>query len=468
MLRPFYPAAWLLVVCLLAVGAIPSTAHAQDDFSRYLKAAERLYKSLEYERALEQVQRAKKLARTLDQDVAVALHEGIILADLGKREESLVAFKTALLLDPEAKLPFKVSPKMAKDVEEIRARVRKELVDSPGPGQDAAPQAQAPSSPPQAGMPAAGAASAPPQPARTPETQELARREPAPPPPPVSPSQPAPSPASQPSRSSPLDRATLLKRAADYEARLRQQGDAAATSAAMTQLKEIREQAARAATSGQRMDVVVRLDKWERQFLAKETAAVKAEPQASPAAEPAPVSTPTEPAPAPAPANKPSRPSAIDRATLLKRASDYEAQLRERGDAADSGQAMIELKEIREQATRAATSGQRMDVAVRLDKWERRFLPPQLTAADVMAVVLAHKPAVAECVKKQREQQPGSSGRLEMRWSVQPSGAAKDVTCLSGELCSTYLAGCLTGLIQGWTFPAREGGLKTFEFPFAF
>jgi tetratricopeptide (TPR) repeat protein len=157
-----------------------------DDFSRYLKAAARLYKSLEYERALEQVQRAKKLANTLDQDVAVALHEGIILADLGKREESLVAFKTALLLDPDAK------------------------------------------------------------------------------------------------------------------------------------------------------------------------------------------------------------------------------------------------------------------------------------------VATAHRPAIAECVEKQREQQPGVSGKLVMRWSVQPDGSVKEVTCHSGELCSTYLAGCLTGLIQGWTFPVRGGAAETVELPLTF
>src|SRR5437868_4345699 len=168
MLHRFRLAYGMLAVCLLAMAAVPSTARAQDDFSRYLKAAARLYKSLEYERALEQVQRAKKLANTLDQDVAVALHEGIILADLGKREESLVAFKTALLLDPDAKLPFKVSPKMERDVEEIRTQVRKELVESPPPPPAPAPEAPAP------------------------ETQAVAGKEPGPQPAPASPPPPAP------------------------------------------------------------------------------------------------------------------------------------------------------------------------------------------------------------------------------------------------------------------------------------
>jgi hypothetical protein len=431
------------------MASVPSTARAQDDFSRYLKAAARLYKSLEYERALDQVQRAKKLANTLDQDVAVALHEGIILADMGKRDESLVAFKTALLLEPEAKLPFKVSPKMERDVEEIRTQVRKELVESPP---------------------------APPAPATSaPEAQALARKEPGPQPPPASSEQPAPAqpppgdvrqaPA-RPSqavspleRRSPIDRTVLLERVAGDEAQLRQQGNDGDTSPAMAQLKEIREKIERAKTSGQRMDVAVRLDTWERQFLAQKTASAKAEPQ---------VSAQAEPAPASAPVSQPSRPSPIDRTTLLKRVADYEEQLRQRSNAADGGPAMMQLKEMGEQAARAATSGQRMDLAMKLDNWKRQFLPPLLTPSEIMKVVTAHEPAVAECVEKQRKQQPGLSGKLEMRWSVQADGSAREVSCLSGEQCSTYLAGCLTGLIQGWIFSARGGAAETVEFSFTF
>lgn len=123
----------MLVICLLAVSAVPRTARAQDDFQRYLTAAVRLYQGLEYERALDQLQRAKQLARGVEQDVAVALHEGIILADMGKREESQAAFKTGLLLSPEAKLPFKVSPKVTRDFEAVKRRVHQELARVPPP-----------------------------------------------------------------------------------------------------------------------------------------------------------------------------------------------------------------------------------------------------------------------------------------------------------------------------------------------
>src|SRR5687767_11396097 len=120
-------ASWLLMLCLLAVGLVPRPASAQDEFDRYLTAAVQLYESLDYDQALEQLQRAKPLARGIKQDVTVALYEGILLADMGRQEQSRTAFRTALLLDPEAKLPIKVSPKVARSFEEVRTSVRKSL-----------------------------------------------------------------------------------------------------------------------------------------------------------------------------------------------------------------------------------------------------------------------------------------------------------------------------------------------------
>ncbi|WP_108077144.1 tetratricopeptide repeat protein [Vitiosangium sp. GDMCC 1.1324] len=120
----------MLAICTLAMSATPMAAHAQNTFSHYLTAAVRLYDALEYEQALEQLQQAKGLARDAEQKVTIALHEGIILADMGKREQSQTAFKTGLRLDPKAKLPLEVSPKIAHDFEEQRARVYQELASS--------------------------------------------------------------------------------------------------------------------------------------------------------------------------------------------------------------------------------------------------------------------------------------------------------------------------------------------------
>ena len=127
MRRSLRPAPWILAACLLTVGVMPRTAHAQDDFARYLESAVQLYESGENEDALEQLQRARRLARGIPQDVAVALHEGIILADMGKVEQSRAAFQRGLTLDLEAKLPIKVGPKVERSFEEVRTKVKERM-----------------------------------------------------------------------------------------------------------------------------------------------------------------------------------------------------------------------------------------------------------------------------------------------------------------------------------------------------
>jgi tetratricopeptide (TPR) repeat protein len=112
----------------LATAIIGGVAYAQEaDIDRYLVAASRLYENLEYERALEQLSKAKKLSRGPDDDATIALYEGVILADMGKKDDSEAAFREGLLLKPDAVLPVKVSPKVQSEFEAIRVTVKKEL-----------------------------------------------------------------------------------------------------------------------------------------------------------------------------------------------------------------------------------------------------------------------------------------------------------------------------------------------------
>jgi tetratricopeptide (TPR) repeat protein len=104
-----------------------AAAASEEDFQRFYNAALRLHESLEYERALEQLALARKQAGTGDQMSQVSLAEGVVLADLNKPEEAMAAFKQGLLLSPDAKLPIKVSPRVAADVEALRVKVKKEL-----------------------------------------------------------------------------------------------------------------------------------------------------------------------------------------------------------------------------------------------------------------------------------------------------------------------------------------------------
>jgi tetratricopeptide (TPR) repeat protein len=139
----------MLVTFLLAVGTLPQSAQAETVFERYFATAQRLYENLEYEQALEQLQRTMKLVQGVEQEVPVLILRGIILAEMGKQEESQKAFESALLLNPDAKLPFQVSPKVARSFEKVSARVHKELEEE----ERLRPHPKVPASPPAATAP---------------------------------------------------------------------------------------------------------------------------------------------------------------------------------------------------------------------------------------------------------------------------------------------------------------------------
>lgn len=116
-----------LVVILLGVWMVPGTARAEDDFHRYYAAAVRLYNAGENEQALEQLQQAKARTYAVQQDVLVALYEGLILLELGPKEKALAVLENGLLLDPDVQLPVMVSPKVKEEFEALRERARKKL-----------------------------------------------------------------------------------------------------------------------------------------------------------------------------------------------------------------------------------------------------------------------------------------------------------------------------------------------------
>jgi tetratricopeptide (TPR) repeat protein len=113
-----------LTLCLLA----PSLARAQaSETKKYLNAAITLFENLEYEKALKQVQKARTKATTPDDDARCSLLEGVVLADMGREEHALASFKAGFSIDPDAKLPVEVSPKVSTLAEKARANVKKVL-----------------------------------------------------------------------------------------------------------------------------------------------------------------------------------------------------------------------------------------------------------------------------------------------------------------------------------------------------
>jgi predicted Zn finger-like uncharacterized protein len=105
------------------------------------------------------------------------------------------------------------------------------------------------------------------------------------------------------------------------------------------------------------------------------------------------------------------------------------------------------------------------------------YIPPEpgggnvqekLGQSDIMAVVLANKPAIMKCVGDQRKKDPDVSGKLVMRWTIQTSGRTTSVTVKTDEFKKTLMATCITGLIKGWTFPKHRKQGDPIDFPFTF
>jgi predicted Zn finger-like uncharacterized protein len=95
-------------------------------------------------------------------------------------------------------------------------------------------------------------------------------------------------------------------------------------------------------------------------------------------------------------------------------------------------------------------------------------VPERLGQSDIMAVVVANKPAIVKCVNEQKKKDPGLTGRLVMRWVIQPNGKTSGVSVKSEEFKKTYMASCISGLIKGWNFPKHKKQGDPIDFPFIF
>lgn len=115
-----------VLTCLLILLTVPAFAQSAE-VKKYLNTAITLYENLEYEKALKQLKNAKLKANGPDDEAKIALLEGVVLADMGREEKAISAFKTGFSVDLEAKLPVEVSPKVQAVAEKARANVRKML-----------------------------------------------------------------------------------------------------------------------------------------------------------------------------------------------------------------------------------------------------------------------------------------------------------------------------------------------------
>lgn len=91
-----------------------------------------------------------------------------------------------------------------------------------------------------------------------------------------------------------------------------------------------------------------------------------------------------------------------------------------------------------------------------------------LGQSDIMEVVLANKGALGKCVEQQRAKDPGTTGKLLMKWTIQTSGKTSNVSVASDEHKGTVIASCVGNLIKTMTFPKHKKQGDPITFPFKF
>jgi hypothetical protein len=125
------PSALLCCISLLAYTFSASAAETSGNPS--LREALRLYEEFEYEQSLRLIERAVEWpSNTREEMVSIALLEGVLAYELGQAGRGKSAFLRAIAVAPDAKLPWRVSPKVAAALEQAR----KELGGSSAPPHD--------------------------------------------------------------------------------------------------------------------------------------------------------------------------------------------------------------------------------------------------------------------------------------------------------------------------------------------
>ena len=95
-------------------------------------------------------------------------------------------------------------------------------------------------------------------------------------------------------------------------------------------------------------------------------------------------------------------------------------------------------------------------------------IPESLGQSDIMQIVVSNKSSILGCVADQKKRDPSLSGRIVMRWSIQPNGRTSNISCQSDEFKGSPVASCIGGLIKGWTFPRHRVQGDPINFPFTF
>jgi hypothetical protein len=90
-----------------------------------------------------------------------------------------------------------------------------------------------------------------------------------------------------------------------------------------------------------------------------------------------------------------------------------------------------------------------------------------LTKEAIKAVVSAHVPAVKVCYVSELANSPNLTGRVDVRWTVEPDGHVSAAEIVETSLENEPVESCIVRQTLRWTFP-RSRGTATVQYPFVF
>jgi hypothetical protein len=96
---------------------------------------------------------------------------------------------------------------------------------------------------------------------------------------------------------------------------------------------------------------------------------------------------------------------------------------------------------------------------------------PGRSAADIRAIVIAHRDEARACYDASLKDHPGIEGDLVIQWTIDPKGAVTAVTqdTSRSQITEATVVACIVKIIQGIQFAASPGGFETKAFyPFNF
>lgn len=92
----------------------------------------------------------------------------------------------------------------------------------------------------------------------------------------------------------------------------------------------------------------------------------------------------------------------------------------------------------------------------------------QRAASDIMEVILRHKADLASCADEARRREPGVTGKLVLRFRIEPDGSVSSSEVVSKELEAAHFTHCVREqVLPRMRFPTASGP-DDIIFPFKF